>query len=165
VKKFEPSGEVIGARQFETSTAGRQIDNVTFNRRRLRAKKDFPDPGDQTPWGHAKPASFVRPVHLSAELESLHLYVPLITDPLRRGAYYLTEIMEHSPPIEYHLLVWPCSRIKPVELTDPLNGRGNALSVSRISSFVMPGTSTDSSKTIFRFGKRPRWSGEKNDRP
>jgi hypothetical protein len=96
VKKFEPSGEVIGAGQFETRTAGRQIDNVTFNRRRLRAKKDFPDPGDQTPWGHAKPASFVRPVHLSAELESLHLYVPLITDPLRRGAYYLTEIMEHS---------------------------------------------------------------------
>ena len=68
VKKFELSGEVIGARQFETRTAGRQIDNVTFNRRRLRTKKDFPDTREQTPWGHAKTASFVRPVHLSAKI-------------------------------------------------------------------------------------------------
>src|SRR4029453_18865218 len=92
--------------------------SVTFNRDRLRTKKDFPDPGDQTPWGHTKPASFVRPVHLSAKIESLHLYGLLITDPLRRGAYDLTEIMEHSSPIEFHLLVWPCSRLSRLNRTD-----------------------------------------------
>jgi hypothetical protein len=86
VKKFEPLGKVVGSLQFEAGTAGGQIDNVTVNRHRLRAKKDFPDPGNQTPWGHAKPASFVRPVHLSAKIESLPLYGPLITDPLRTGA-------------------------------------------------------------------------------
>ena len=85
-EEIRTSWEVVGALQFEAGTAGGQIDNVTVNRHRLRAKKDFPDTGNQTPGSHTKPASFVRPVHLSATIESLHLYGPLITDPLRRGA-------------------------------------------------------------------------------
>jgi hypothetical protein len=33
VEKFEPLGEVIGARQFEARATGRQIDNLTFPRK------------------------------------------------------------------------------------------------------------------------------------
>jgi hypothetical protein len=107
--------KVEGPLQFEAGTASGQIDNVTVNRHRLRAKKDLPDPRNETPGGHAKPAPFVRPVHLSFKIESLNLYGPLITDPLRRRDYYPTEFTEYSPPVEFHLrwALFPINRANP----------------------------------------------------
>jgi len=63
VKKVETLRQVINALQLELRTARRKIDDLAFDRLRIRTEQEPPGARDQALRRHPEPTSFIGPAH------------------------------------------------------------------------------------------------------
>ena len=69
---------------LELRAAGGKIDDLAFDRLRVRTKQQSTDARDQALRRHPEPTSFIGPAHAQLCDKPLNVYNPLITDLLRR---------------------------------------------------------------------------------
>jgi len=63
VKKLETRRQFINPLQLELRPAGGKIDDLAFDRLRVRTEQQSPDARDQALRRHPEPTSFIGPAH------------------------------------------------------------------------------------------------------